>query len=66
MEEKTYMTIVNDTKLRRMGYVCDECGGIKPPIRSCSKGCTKICVDCLDKKRWKWTVCKKCGETIKR
>jgi hypothetical protein len=63
---------VDDTWLRKVGLVCDECGktGI---IRSCSGEHTKICVKCLDAKvkkdgtkGWKWTVCKVCGETITR
>ncbi len=59
------MAIIEENELKKTGYVCDWCGK-SGQIRSCSKGCTKICVSCLDKKGWKWTVCKKCGETIKR
>lgn len=66
------MPVFSEEALRGMGYVCDWCGEVGS-IRSCTKGCTKICVNCLDNKikkdgtkGWKWTVCKICGETIKR
>jgi len=59
------MAVFSEDELREMGYVCDWCGKVGK-IRSCEKGCTKICVDCLDKKGWKFTVCKKCEGTIKR
>ena len=67
------MPVFSEEDLKKIGYVCDWCGAANYPIRSCTKGCTKICVNCLDNKMkkdgtrgWKWTVCKLCGETIKR
>lgn len=67
------MPIISEDTLKRMGFVCDWCGEAKYLIRSCTKGCTKICVNCLDNKvkkdgtkGWEWTVCGICLETIKR
>ena len=67
------MPVFSEDKLREMGYVCDWCGEVKPLLRSCPKGCTKICAECLDNrikkdgtKGWKFTFCKICGGVIKR
>jgi hypothetical protein len=43
------LAVFTEADLRQMGYVCDWCGKVGQ-IRSCKKGCTKICVDCLDNK----------------
>jgi hypothetical protein len=70
--EEASMAVLDENALRKMGFVCDWCGKVGQ-IRSCSKGCTKICINCLDNKvkrdgskGWKFTVCKECGETIRR
>lgn len=59
------MPVFDEDKLRNMGYVCDWCGKVGQ-VRSCPNGCTKICIECFDKKGWKHTFCKKCGKVIKR
>ncbi len=66
------MAVFDEDKWKHMGMVCDWCGKVGK-LRSCAKGCTKICVDCFDSKKkkdgttgWKWAVCKVCGETIQR
>lgn len=44
------MPVFSENTIRKMGYICDCCGEAKYLIRSCTKGCTKICINCLDNK----------------
>ena len=53
---------LNGSDLRRMGYVCRECGKVANILKSCPRGCTKVCPDCLREKGYSFVVCKKCGD----
>jgi len=58
---------LDENDLAGMGYVCAECGNTKNLLKSCPRGCTKICEDCLRKKGLTFTFCKKCGDmTLQR
>jgi len=52
------MAVIDENRLRDMGYVCSWCGKVKPLLSRCSEGCTTICADCFDSKGWKHTHCK--------
>ena len=52
---------LDEGNLERMGYVCTECGTVSNILKSCLKGCTKICPECLKEKGYSFVYCKKCG-----
>ena len=47
---------LNGSDLRRMGYVCRECGKVANILKSCPRGCTKVCPDCLREKVYSWST----------
>jgi len=53
---------LDKSDLRRMGYICTECGKVTHILKSCPRGCTKICEECLRKKGYSFVFCKKCGD----
>lgn len=55
-------TYLDESDLRRMGYVCTECGEVKTVLKSCRKGCTRICQDCLEKQDRHFIFCEKCRD----
>ena len=58
---------LDESDLVAMDYVCTECGKAKHILKSCPKGCTKICQDCLKEKGRSFVFCKKCGDmTLQR
>ena len=58
---------LDESELVSMGYVCTECGKATNILKSCPKGCTKICQDCLKEKGRSFVFCKKCGDmTLQR
>ena len=61
------MTIIDNEKARKMGFVCDWCHRVVP-VNMCSvgngaPGHSRICSKCLAAKGWKHTHCKMPGCT---
>jgi len=58
---------LDESDLIEMGYVCTICGKPKNLLKSCPKGCTKVCQDCLQEMGRSFVFCKKCGDmTLQR
>jgi hypothetical protein len=53
---------LSEDEVRRLGYVCTECGKVNTSLRACPKGCTKICRYCLSARGRKFVFCKECGD----
>lgn len=54
--------ILDDDELKKMGYVCTECGNVSNRLKTCHNGCTKVCPSCLKDKGLNFVFCKKCGD----
>jgi hypothetical protein len=53
---------ISEHEARELGSVCTECGKVKTSLKTCPKGCTKICPACLKAKgRKHFVFCKVCG-----
>lgn len=57
----------DESDLIKMGYVCTRCGKPKNLLKSCRRGCTKICEDCLREMGRSFVFCKECRDmTLQR